>query len=106
MFSILNNDNRERFFEKSFLLADVKLDIILKMSFLIMTNVDINFQVWNLQWRSYTTEDIFLTTKCIKLMEKKKFAAIAFDLKYKAFIIYIAVFNVDLNDKVHLSTKA
>ena len=37
-----------RFFEKNFLLANVKLNIIFQMPFLIMSNADINFQARNL----------------------------------------------------------
>ena len=44
IFSILNKDSRERLFEKSFLLANVKLDIVREMIFLIVSNADINFQ--------------------------------------------------------------
>ena len=48
-FSILDKDNRERFFEKSFLLANIKLEIVLRMFFLIISNADIDFQARNLQ---------------------------------------------------------
>ncbi len=43
-----DKDGRERFFEESFLLADVKLDIVLRMSFLTMNNADVEFQAWDL----------------------------------------------------------
>ena len=52
------------------------------------------------------TENILSTTRQVKLMEKKKFATITFDAEYKAFIVYIAAFTIDSNDKVHLSKKA
>ena len=44
IFSMSDKDGKEKFFEKNFLLADVNLDIILKMLFLIMSNANINFQ--------------------------------------------------------------
>ena len=47
-FSILDKDDKKRFFEKSFLLADIKLDVMLEMLFLTMSNTDINFQIWDL----------------------------------------------------------
>ncbi len=47
-FSVLDKDNRERLFEKSFLLADIKLDVVLGISFLTMTNVYIDFQARDL----------------------------------------------------------
>ena len=43
-FSVLDKDDKERFFEKSFLLADAKLDIVLGMPFLTISNANINFQ--------------------------------------------------------------
>ncbi len=48
-FSMSDKDRRERFFEESFLLADVRPDIVLGMPFLTMRNADVNFQAWDLQ---------------------------------------------------------
>ncbi len=42
-FSIPDKDGRERLFEKSFLLANVKSDILFKMLFLTMSNTDVDF---------------------------------------------------------------
>ncbi len=42
-FSILDMDGRERFFEESFLLAEIKPHIVLGMLFLTMSNADVNF---------------------------------------------------------------
>ena len=42
-FFVLNKDDKERFFEKSFLLADVNLDVVLAIPFLIMSNIVIDF---------------------------------------------------------------
>ena len=47
-FFMVDKDNRERFFEKSFLLADIKPDIVLKMPFLIISNTNVDFQAWDL----------------------------------------------------------
>ena len=47
-FSMSNKDSRERFFEESFLLADVKPEIVFGIPFLIMNNVDVDFQAQNL----------------------------------------------------------
>ncbi len=44
-----DKDGRKRFFEESFLLADVKPDIVLRMLFLTMSNANIHFQVQDLQ---------------------------------------------------------
>ncbi len=48
-FSMVDKDGKGRFFEESFLLADVKPDIVRGMPFLTMNNVDVDFQAWDLQ---------------------------------------------------------
>ncbi len=48
-FSVADKDGRERFFEKSFLLADGKPDIVLGILFLTMSNADVDFQARDLQ---------------------------------------------------------
>lgn len=47
-FFVSDKDNKKRFFEKSVLLADVKLDIFLGMSLLTMSNTNVNFQARDL----------------------------------------------------------
>ncbi len=47
-FSMSDKDGREKFFKESFLLADVKSDIVLGMPFLTMNNANIKFQAWDL----------------------------------------------------------
>ena len=47
--SVVDKDARKRFLEKSFLLANVKLEIVLEILFLIMKNANVNVKVRNLQ---------------------------------------------------------
>ena len=47
-FFVLDEDSRERFFEESFLLADVKLDIVFGMPFQTMSNANVDFQARDL----------------------------------------------------------
>ncbi len=106
IFSVSDKDGMERFFEKSFLLADVKPDIVLEMPILTMSNTDVNFQARNLQWRSYTTRDILPTTRQVELIGKKEFAAVVLDPEHKTFVVHVAVLSVDLGDEVHPSRRA
>ncbi len=46
--SILDQDDRKRIFKKSILLANVIPDLVFGMLFLIISNVDIDFQAQNL----------------------------------------------------------
>ncbi len=101
-----DKDSRERFFGESFLLANVKPEIVLKMPFMIMSNADVNFQSQDLQWRSYTTRDILSTTRRVELIEKKEFATPALDLEHEAFVVYVAALSVDSGDEVHPLRRA
>ena len=105
-FSMLNKDDRERFFEESFLLANVKPKINLEMSFLTMNNADVDFQIRNLQWKSYITRDIFLTTKRVELIRKKEFVVATLDPEHEAFIVHVAALSIDLGDEVQPSNRA
>ena len=54
----------------------------------------------------YTIEDILPTTKQVKLIGKKEFAIIAFNLQPKTFIVHVTTLSVDLSDEVHPLKKA
>ncbi len=95
IFSVSDQDGRERFFEESFLLADVCPDIVLGIPFLTISNADIDFQAWDLQCRSYTTREVLPTTRRVELIGKKEFAA---DPEHEAFVVYIAALSVDSGD--------
>ena len=47
-FFVSNKDDGKRFFKESFLLAEVKLERVLGMLFLTMSNIDIDFEAWGL----------------------------------------------------------
>ncbi len=76
------------------------------MSFLTMSNADINFQARDLQWRSYTTGNVLPTTRQVELIGKKGFVGAALDLKHKAFVVHVAALSVDSGDKMYPSRRA
>ena len=96
-----DKNGRERFFEKSFLLTEVKPKIVLEMSFLTISNADINFQARDLQQRFYTIEDILSTTRRVKLIGKKEFTTATLNPKYEAFIVHTAALNIYSGNKVY-----
>ena len=49
IFFILDKDSKKRFFEKSFLLANIKLNVVFGMFFLTINNADIDFQAQDLE---------------------------------------------------------
>ncbi len=105
-FWVSDRDGRERFFEKNFPLADVKSDIVFGMPFLTISNAHVDFQARDLQWRSYTTRDVLLTTRRVEQIGKKEFAAAALDPEHEAVVFRVAALNIDLGDEVHPSRRA
>ena len=89
-FLMTDQADRVRFFEETFLLANVSPDVVFGMFFLTLSIADIAFPKKELQWTSYTIKKAFSTTKQVKLIGKKKFAAIALDPEYEIFIVYEA----------------
>ncbi len=105
-FSVWDKDVRERFFEESFLLANVRPDIMLGMPFLTMSNADLDFQARDLQWRSYITGEVLPTIRRVELIGRKKFVAAALDQEHEAFVVHVAALSVDSDDEVHPSRRA
>lgn len=79
-----------RFFEKTFLLVDTNIKVILRMLFLSFNNIDVKFtKLKKFTQRSYIVAKALSTTSQIKLINKKEFANIALDENSETFIIYI-----------------
>ena len=54
-----------------FLLADLSIEIILRMFYLTFSNIDVSFAEQELIWRSYITAKALPITKWIKIINKK-----------------------------------
>ena len=60
------------------------------MSFLTLSNADVDFSDRELRWRIYTTKEVLLTTRRVELVGKKEFVAVVLDLKYETYVVHIA----------------
>lgn len=103
LFQVKDKDGMSCFFEETFLLADNNRDIAFGIPFLTLNNVEVNINDWELKWKLYTATKALLTTRRMELVEKKEFTTIAFDLKNKAFVVYIA--SLTSSDNVYPSCK-
>ena len=92
-FSMIDKGNWVRFFEKIFLVANISLEIVLKMPFLTLSDANIDFVHWELWWKTYTTEETLPTTRRVELVKKKKFVAATLNAEYEIYIVYVASFN-------------
>lgn len=75
------------------------MDIILGMSFLILSNIEVNFTDEELSWRLYIIVEVFSITKQVKSIGKEKFAAVALDPENEIFVVHVtalASFNSDV----------
>ena len=87
--SVTDQANRVRFFEKTFLVANVSPDMVLGMPFFTLSSADINFPKKKLRWRSYTIEEALPITKRVELVGKKEFAAATLDLGHETFVVHV-----------------
>lgn len=98
-FSIKNEQKKSRFLKKTFLLSDISINIALEVLFITLSNVKIEFFDPNLYLKNYIVTKAFPKTKQVQLIVKKKFVAIALNLKDEAFVVYIVSIcqNLDLH---------
>ena len=95
---------RARFFQETFLLANISAVVVLGMLFLTLSNANVQFVEKELTWRSYTTAKALLTTKRVELIDRKEFAKAALDENFETFVIHVA--SLKLVSGIHLDRKA
>ena len=88
-FSVKDKTNRVRFFEETFLVANVSPKVVFGMSFLTLSSADVDFLGRELRWKTYTTEETFPTTRYVELMGKKEFATAALDPEHETYVVYV-----------------
>lgn len=75
------------------------------MLFLSLNNANIDFDIKDLIWRSYTAIEALPTTSQVELINKKEFAKTARNKNFKIFVVHIAALVTIGADgiKVHFS---
>ena len=76
-------------------MANTSVEMILGMSFLILSNANVLFSEWELTWKSYTAIETLLTTKRVEIINKKVFAKTALDENIEAFMVHIIFFSLN-----------
>ena len=92
------------FFQKTFLLANINVEVFLGILFLTFNNVDIQFAEKKLTWRIYTTKKALSTTCRVELIHQKKFAKAALDENIEAFMMYVS--SLGLRITIYLARMA
>ena len=94
--SVTDKANRVKFFEKTFLVANVSPKIVFEISFLTLSIADIDFLGRKLRWKTYTTKETLPTTRRVELVGKKEFPAVALDPEYETYIVYVGSVSFDV----------
>ena len=97
VFSVINKANRVRFFENTFLVANISPEVVLGMPFLTLSGTDVNFLGRELRWRTYTTKEVPPTTRRIELVGKKEFAAAVLDPEHETYVVYVGSVSSDIS---------
>ena len=105
-FQVIDKLNRVQFFQETFLLANISIEVVFKMPFFIFNNANTYFNKQELIWSSYTIAETLFTTRRIKLIYKQDFAIAALNKKIKDFVVYINSLDLRLSMTIHLVKKA
>ena len=96
-FSVQDKANQIRFFEETFLVANVSLEVVFGMPFLILSGADVDFLGRELRWRTYSTEKDISTTRRVKLVGEKAFAAATLDPEHETYVVHVGSVRSDVS---------
>ena len=100
-FSIKDKLGKIQFFEKIFFLADSSMEIVLWISFLALSNPDIQFDIENFTQKSYNTAKALPTTRQIVLINEQKLAKAALNKSFETFVVDVTTLEL-LEPAIHL----
>ena len=89
-FQVENKGSRPKFFQKTFLVADTKFEVILGMPFLKFSNADVSFGEETLTWKFFITNEALSTTEQVQIIDPKEFVIVALDADSKTFVVHMA----------------
>ena len=77
------------FFQKTFLLVDFSIKVVLEILFLTFSNADIKFAQKEFIWRFYTIAETLSTIKQVKIIDRKEFAKAALHEHVEVFVVHM-----------------
>ena len=103
---VKNKLGRVQFFQKTFLLANIGLEVVLEILFLTLSKADIRFVEWELVWRTYTAAETLPTTRRVEIIDKKEFAAAVLNTDNETFVVHVAALAEPTTMPIHPSCQA
>ena len=92
-FQVENKGSKPRFFYKTFLMANTKFEVILRMLFLKISNANVAFSKETLMLKSYTTNKALLTTEQVQQVDLNEFVIAALDADCETLIAHVAIWE-------------
>lgn len=94
-FLLMDSLGKIRFFEKTFLLANTSIEVVLGMPLLFLSNINIKFaKLGKITYSLYTAAKALPTNSWMKLINKKKLAKATIDKNCKTFIMYVSALDI------------
>ena len=90
-FQVEDKNDRSRFFQETFLVANTKFEVILGIPFLKLSNADMSFGERTLTWKFYITNKALPTTERVQLVDPKEFVIAALDADSETFVMHMAI---------------
>lgn len=92
-----DKQKKTQFFQEIFLVTNTAIEIILDILFLAVSKVKINFTNRELNLKTYTLYKILSTTKKVKIIDLKKYTAVALSLHKEAFVMHVAYLRAKIS---------
>ena len=89
------------------MLTNISIGIVLKISFLFLSNVDVKFaELEKLIWGTYTTAETLPTTSRIERIDKREIAKVALDANLDTFVVHMLVLEATESSIIYCSRAA
>lgn len=92
------------YFENSLLLAITSIDLILEMLFLVLSNINIQFDIESFLWRTFSTVEALSITKHVELIDNHKYTKIALDKNFQTFLVHVTAWKPQSQLHTHLGS--
>ena len=79
-----------QFFQETFLLANICLEVVLGIPLLTLSKEDIRFVERELVWRTYTAVEALPTTRRVEIINKREFTVAVLNADNKTFVVHVA----------------
>ncbi len=82
------------FLEETFLQADIFIEMVLRMSFLVLNNADFQLDIKALVSKTYTIAEALPNMSQVELINMREFVNVAINENSKTFVVHISALKI------------